>query len=135
MNYLGIAVIVLCFIVLIKYPRVIQKAVLSYRWLALLCVGLFGFSLSSEMYCAERLILKIPLIPGVETLYRTLQSTGRFFWIDVYLLTLMPIVLLWKRVKSKKALLTDLSFWPLCKISKYGSPSVHSPENNRSQSR
>ncbi|MBN1980742.1 MAG: hypothetical protein JW795_04375 [Chitinivibrionales bacterium] len=107
-NYLGISVILLCLIVVIKYPKPILKAVQRYSPLFLLCTGLYFYSLSNKIYFASRLIFEIPLVPGVESLYKIFQATSRFFWPVIYLLTFTTPILLWKKSSSKNTLFVFL---------------------------
>ena len=122
LNYLGASVLILVLIVLIRHPRTVKHGIADHPLLALLCLGLFFFSLSSKIYCGSHLIAEIPLVPGVETLYKTLRASGRFFWPCIYLITLLPVAVLWRTKPDSKIILVLLFFlaiaqnvevWPL----------------------
>lgn len=140
MNYLGLAVIGLCVFTLIRYHGDIKKTIRLHPGLFVLCLVLLVFSFSNKIYFAQKLLLTIPLIPGIQTLYGTLQSTGRFFWINVYILTLLPPIFLWKRMGSKQvfallllaALVQNVETWELRQtIYKRTALSVKAPKVDR----
>ena len=121
-NYLGVSVFVLLFFVLIRSHKTVKRGIAEHPILALLCLGLFFYSLSYKIYFGSHLIFEVPLIPGVETIYKTLKATARFFWPSVYLLTLLPVVVAWKTTSKHKILFVALlalaiaqnfEVWPL----------------------
>ncbi len=122
MNYLGLSVLILLLFLLIRYPKDIKRGLKNHPLLALLCFGLFIYSLSNKIYFGSHLVFEIPLVPGVETLYKTLKATARFFWPSVYLLTFLPVVVLWKKTSHPRILLLvlialavtqNIEVWPL----------------------
>ena len=122
LNYLGISVLILALIVLIQSPKTVKRGIVTHPLLALLCLGLFFFSLSNKFYCGPYLIAEIPLVPGIKTLYRIFRASGRFFWPCVYLTTLLPVAVLWKMKTDSKTILVllfglavmqNIEVWPL----------------------
>lgn len=122
LNYLGMGAILLWGCLLVRFPARIREGLQRHRFLVLLCLGLFLFSLSYRIYFAGVQLVDLSCIPGIRIPYLVFRATGRFFWPVFYLLLLLPVPLLWQWTRNRKrtllllillALIQNLEILPL----------------------
>ena len=111
-SYLGFGVIILiiiAFVTSVKWFVHDRKDLLSYKYLviSLLLISIISLfvALSPKAYVGNNLIYDLKLPDFILNLWGTFRSTGRFIWPVVYILTLLSIIIIIKRLSFKKSLI------------------------------
>jgi hypothetical protein len=104
-NYLGAGLLALIAVGLLARPRY-ALAGLKRHWLfAALCIGLLLFALSDRAFLLERQLYSLPLGDTLRGLAEQFRSSGRFFWPVTYALMITAVLLVWRGLPRRVAVL------------------------------
>ena len=111
-SYLGFGVIILSIIALGLGIRWLMKdrKIFKRRKNLIICLLVISVictfvALSPDVYWGENLLYRVPLPSFILNIWGIFRSTGRFIWPVIYIITLVSIIVVMKRLNYKTALI------------------------------
>ena len=100
-SYLGLGLAGLAVLALAQFGRSPARAALwRHAGLALVAAGALLFAVSDQVYLGHHLLLHLPIVPRV---LRQFRASGRFVWIDLYVLMLGATLLVCRWLSPRVA--------------------------------
>ncbi len=100
-SYLGLGLMALAVAAVLQLGRPAVRAWLrGHAGLLAVAAGAAVFALSDTVYAGQRLLFHLPLSPGF---LRQFRASGRFVWVDLYVLLVLAVVLTWLGLGARRA--------------------------------
>ncbi len=102
-SYLGLGVLGLLVLAVVQLRRPAERTWLAgHAGLVAVALGALAFAASDKAYAGSRLLFENPFIPGA---LRQFRASGRFVWVDLYLLVVVATALVARGLGSRRAAL------------------------------
>jgi len=99
-NYVGAGLLALIALALFWAPHNLMAELRRYWSLAVLCVGLTLFALSTKVYAGSHLLLDYSHVHIA--LFDVFRCSGRFFWPVTYIALILSAAALWPQLQNRK---------------------------------